>query len=483
MGIPALYTTHGPCNEPLLEDFTMLNRFPLILLACASVMACGGDASSPADPAAASLRLDSLSEIVGAGTAAAGVAGDCAVFARMGEIMGLGTETVPPAANANPTAGDFGEELECFLVEEVFTTSNYEGGGVYLIPGTLLCDELDPDCIAQIDDVEIRVHAEVVGDDGLDVQILIGPARHELIGFELRAVSLAVVVNLSSAANAISYVAESQGETLELPDTVTGVIAASLTMDGPEAATLAFSIREAVTIEGQLPDSGGSFHYSSAASDPLFSVYGDAVAQTFGVSLDVGATSFGLPYSFVSDWSESMELLQFDLAGLSGAIELSEGDSTLDITDIALGTGTTTLTLGGDTLLSILFNDELGPLNLLVSAVDPDAPTFAFDPGAVLSIGTHFAPLVDEGEDIPEYFLDETYGIELTGSEPALSAVAATDVSDEAIMVTGGTLVLSIDSDAAATVTVDDGECLIGNELPEPGAHPILGEIASGPCP
>jgi len=215
----------------------------------------------------------------------------------------------------------------------------------------------------------------------------------------------------------------------------------------------------------------------------MWSVSADGVLQSLSATLAIAQTSVTFPYSMVNDLSTSGESMTLLIQGLTGAVSLTESDSSLSLSNISLGSGASTLSLGAETLLSILFNDELGPLTLTLSAQNPDQPKLDFDPGMSLSLGTHFAPLVAEGEDIPAEFLDETYSIDLTGAAPSLAPIAATDVSDGAIEVGGGTLVLATDSDAAATVTVPSGQCLIEDPAPAPEAHPILGSFASGPCP
>ena len=76
---------------------------------------------------------------------------------------------------------------------------------------------------------------------------------------------------------------------------------------------------------------------------------------------------------------ENLEAKRSTFAELDGIVGpeaiFASNTSSLTITDIALGSGATTVALGADTLFSLLFNDELGPLTLSVTAVDPDAPT------------------------------------------------------------------------------------------------------------
>jgi hypothetical protein len=387
------------------------------------------------------------------------------------------------------TSDDSGAAIAKFLREVVFTEENYEGDGYYLLGGDDLCGEdpttgaPDPECVSTVDDAELRVHAVLAGDGGVDLSLAVGPDRVEPITFELRPASIAVVVDLGAARDAVAFLASLTGEDIDLPDVLEGVVAAQITVNGPQDVTISASIREAVRVEATLP-SGAPISLSSAASDPLASVHVAADAGQLDASFDLGRTQLSAPWQELSADSLATGTMALDLRGVSASVSLEEGAQSLQITDIGLGDGTSTLMLDDATLVAVDLNADAGRrFTLTVLPEDGGQPTFGFDPEFDLSVAFGLQPLADAGDEVESFLLDETYRITADGDMPTLQPIDADEAQGTpgALRVVSGQLAVSSTA-ADAAVTVASGKCLLEDELTD-GEHPVLGHLAAGDCP
>ena len=441
---------------------------------------CGSD-SDPADAESASARINTLvPSIVNATVDSAGFVGESQSFADLANTFGVvgdmfvgadGGDAAVPVDN-HQDSGLTGQDVADFLTENVFTPANYEGDGVFLVAGAALCEnDFDPvECAAEVDAVEIRVHAELAA-EGLDLTLLIGPERYSPIALELRSNSVAVVLNLGQAANALVHTLNVTGEeAIELPSVLEGVVALTLTVDGPMAITAASSIRSAINIRGTLPEDGGAYSFTSEAADPLFSVSVDGVTKSATIALALGNTTLSLPYNQVAT-SSNTEDFTIDLKGLSGTLAIAEGDTSLTLSNLGLGSGESTIRRGATKLLGVT-------LPAFTMTVDPVAETLAFDPSFDFTLDAKLQTLADEGEDIPSVFLNDTYGITISDT---IQPVEETLDTDGTIKVVTGTMSLTAASDDS-DVTVAAGQCLVLVDPPQ-GSHEILGNLAAGSCP
>ena len=382
--------------------------------------------------------------------------------------------------------GDFfddemsGDEFAEFLSEVVFTDENYEGDGYYRLPVELLCPpdftgEIPAECVEEIEEVELRIRALLVGDDGVDISLAVGPERFEPIILELRPSSLAVVADLGAIRDAAVFLADLAGEALDdIPEVLEGVVAASLIVHGDEHVSIEAAVREAITVEGD------GVSLSLGANDPMLALEVNGPEESVTAGLDVGRFQLAGPWDEMDEESSASGELAIDWRGLSAEVTLQEDAQSLQIENISLGDDTSTISLDGHVLLAVDLNAESGrSLTLTVLPEEGAHPTFGFDPEFDLSLGFGLQPLADAGDDVPEFLLDDVLRFAVTGSQPTIQGVDAEGEFEGGIRVVSGEL--SVSSDEGGEVVVAEGQCLIGVE-PEEGDHPLIGSFAEGSC-
>lgn len=381
-----------------------------------------------------------------------------------------------------------GEELARALREKVFTDANYEGDGVYRLHGADFCehdavtDAPDPECVNDFDAAEIRVRALLAG-DGLDLTLLIGPARSEPITVELRTDRVSLTLDLAETKEAIVHVAAIAGETVEMPAVVDGVAVLSLKRNGPQDVSVELSARRAIRIEGTLPEGRGDYAFGLAAGDPLGSVRVRGPERSLELALDLGPFTVSVPWRELAPESALTGQLAVDWKGLSGSVLLDEAQQLLRLENLGFGDSTSSVKLGAETLFALDLNPAAGRrFDLAVTPVAGANPTLGFTPELDLSLAFHLAPLAEAGEDVPGYLTDETYRLRFTGAGPLAQPLAANETTGfpGGLEILAGELRLE-SSAVAAPVVVTAGQCLLGDPVSE-SDHLIFGALKAGPC-
>jgi hypothetical protein len=405
-----------------------------------------------------------------------------------------------------------GAKLAKALNEQIFIAGNYEGDGIYRLHGKDFCDNTDSageapieappgepvptpteeppvmppmdDCVKNFDDAQIRLRVEMVG-DGMDITILLGADRNELVTVELRPDRVALVVDLAEAKLALQTLASLSGDTIDLPKIMEGVVAVQLKRNGEKDVTVSAHVRAAVRVEGSLPEGRGDFAFATAAKDPIWSLHGEGVAKRITALLDVGKTTLGAPWKEMDGESLASGRLSVDWQGLSATAILEEAATSLKLTNLGLGDSTSTLKLDDKTLFSIDLNSTMSRhFGLTITPQETGLPTFALDPGFDLSLGFHLKPLADAGDVVDSYLLDETYGVSFVGDAPLAQPIEQnlTTGFPGGLKVTSGTLTIT-SSAATSAVTVAAGQCLVGDDLVTETEHPVLGQLSATDCP
>ena len=407
---------------------------------------------------------------------------------RLSEAYHLGEDedagVMPFALRQATTAERPGEELARFLNEEIFIAANHEGGGVYRIPPRLFCeDELggsDADCESEVALAQLKLRAEEAG-DGVDITFLVGPVPAEPVWVELRSDSLAVATDFDQVRSAVLFLAATfaQDETVDLPDSWRGVVAATLTRHGDKDVSVALAVRE--TIEVAAATDEGDVSFELAASDPLVMARANGVAKTLQVVLDVGRLKAAAPLSAFADYGAD-QTVALDLGGLSGDITLSDADS-FTFKNIGWGDTQSKLTLDGVPLLTLDVNADHGRrLDVTLRADGDNFPLVEVSPVLDVIFGAHLQALVDAGaQDIESFLSDETYRVTLDGTAATVQPVVDADTGAGAVAIRSGRLTLS-STEAAIDVVVDAGQCLVGVDEPASSSHPVLGHFASATC-
>ena len=377
------------------------------------------------------------------------------------------------------------EDVEA-IIAFIFNEENYEGDGYYRLSAEALCAEdldtgtVDAECVNEVNKAEIRVRAVIAG-DGLDISLAIGPDRAEPLVLELRSNRISLVIDLAEGKQAIAQLAGLFGEEVELPEVMEGVMALSLVVNGERDVSIEAAVREAARIEAALPE--GRISFSSAAKDPLAAVRYNGTDNEVTFSLDVGQTTLSAPWNLMEEDSlVNGGVFAMDFAGMSATTTLRADDTSLTISNIGFGDGTTTMKLDDHVLFAMDLNADLGRrYSLTIAPTANGAASIAFDPGFDLSLKYDLRPLADAGDFVEDFLLNETYRISFTGQTPTAEPFAPDASSDGGIRVTAGTLSISSTAEAAA-ITVNAGQCLVENSTPAVDAHPVLGFLEVSDC-
>lgn len=378
---------------------------------------------------------------------------------------------------------DVGAEIEA-LAMKIFTGENHEGDGVYLVRGALFCEvdgAVDPDCAAEIDQIELRIHAVEAG-DGLDLGFRIGPDQAEPFGLELRSDRLSLVLDLADLKGAIEFLSEDDEAAAALPPVMEGVLAFSLLAPSENEVEVQVAVREALRFETDSSGTGSAMKVSTEASDPLFSV---RMGETSLVmTVDVGRTRVSGPWGDLQGDGLELGNLDIDWQGLTYQIDLSADSDILNVRNIGLGDGTSTIKLDSETLLAVDLNKDSGrSFDLELSLDDAGLPVLAVAPGIDLQVSYNLEALSEGGVAVDAPVLRSSYALSLRGDAPVVQPVDADALSGfpGGLRVLSGELVVSAE-DAAESVVVPAGKCLV--EL-EPGAdaHPLIGALSAVDCP
>ncbi len=424
-----------------------------------------------------------------------------ASFGALDQVMapfpGFGPAPLEPVPAAlGDEEGPSGQEIADNLVAELFNESNYEGNGTYAIPGSMVCpdvevwDEQNPDgfsyevdqaCLDGLAALELRIHVETAG-DGLDFDLLVGPGKANPLTIELRSDRVTLASDLAEVKLAVEHIASvapSEGEAIDLPQVMEGVVALSLVQHAAQDISIELAIRQELKIEGSLPGFG-DLSFSSAAAEPLAALRLNGVAQTLTASIDLHRTQISMPWSAFDEFSGATGTLAIDWQGLSATVEL--GDSTSDslfaIRNIGFGDGQSTVKLDDTTLLALDLNADSGRrFDLLMDAIPTEGlPTFRFVEEFKLELLTDLTPLAAAGDEVEASLLAQTYTIEV---EDGMQAVEGFDASG--LKAIGGAIRIG-SSASNENVEVTVGQCLLSSPV-EVGEHELIGALSAGPCP
>lgn len=393
-----------------------------------------------------------------------------------------------PALRVIAAEDEAGEELDVgatieALAELIFTEENHEGDGIYRLRGASFCEidgEVDAECAASIDEMELRIRATEAG-DGLDIGFRIGPDQAEPFVLELRSNSLAVVVDLADVKEVVVFLSEGEADA-ELPKVMEGVIAFALLVPAEDQAEIRFSVREALRFETDSSGSGPAMKLETERRDPLFSVRmsEDALAM----KVDVGRTRVTGPWGEIQGDGSELGDLDIDWRGLTYEIDLQASSDVLAVRNIGLGDGTSTIKLDGATILSVDLNKDAGrAFDIELSLDEAGLPLLAVAPGIDLQVSYDLQALVEGGVAVDAPLLSSSYAIEVRGEKPTLQPVDADDVAGfpGGVRVVSGEIAVSAEGVADALV-VPAGKCLV-ETIPEPEAHPLMGALAAVDCP
>lgn len=166
-------------------------------------------------------------------------------------------------------------------------------------------------------------------------------------------------------------------EPLDYPDTFSGVVRVTEVSTGENAATLTVAVRTPIVIAGMLDGQNTSLEI--AETDKLIEVAADGDAQTGSIELAVGAISANFPVDnpFTSG---IVHAGQFDLAALTGKLDINNATDSLVVTNFGLGGQPLTVRIDGQETTRIALDTFDMSADGATGVASFDSPlNFAFD--------------------------------------------------------------------------------------------------------
>ena len=374
------------------------------------------------------LAFDALDRIAGSGDATG------TFLPRIANHL-TGALVAQPDRNAKPADVVDGDATEISerLANELFADANHLGDGLYRVPATLACEADDADCAAKLERVRVRV-----GEDNDALVFTVEVDAHAPLRFVLAHESLAATVDLDAAANALAALGEA-------PVSLSGEVTGALHVLGPAA------VRFATTIDRPIRIAIDGLELASAIAN-VFQLELDGATRSAAAMIALGETRIA-----IAD-EESFEL---DLPGLT-AIAMMTPSQPLQLTNVGLGTRTTTLSIDGRRALAIDVNPD-------------DGRTFA------ASLGRS-----DDRETLQTSLIDLRFAVEHAGERPVydvtqllVSGALATDGSQ--IEVTSGRLSVTTNpTDYGFTATA--GQCAFATEVEDVTTGRFYDQWSAGSC-
>ncbi len=384
-------------------------------------------------------------------------------------------------------------DVSVLLGERILVASNVESKTdtqvTYLLKSDPTCKPLpsklsrgrapavDPECAKNLTALQVRV-VQTADGDGSRLQFLVGPARDELVVFVIRSTYLGFETNLASARKATDFANKALATPQDqLPYPLTrleGRLRAGVEKLGPSKVKASFGVLEAVAVEASKP----SFSFTTAKSDPLFTLVGDGATKAITMTVNVGATDVRATWD-PKDTGVMNRDLQVSIGGIYGEASLTEASKEINFK--GLGVGQTFVAVRGNHI----FDMDLNPMDarkfdMKVKVGANDVPRIEIAPKFDLSLGFKLGAIAsDFNEAPPSYLLAETYRVQLAAASPP----AVIELVEDGIKVVAGALTISTTANSAATITVPSGSCLRSRSMPSVGAHKFLGGFQSVACP
>ncbi|MFN0252381.1 MAG: hypothetical protein ACKV2T_36230 [Kofleriaceae bacterium] len=370
--------------------------------------------------------------------------------------------------------GEDGQAIIDQLNNTIFTDANHVGDGIYDIPADFACttlvidqfgnetEELDPDCVQQWNEIDLRVRVEE-DDDALVFAIQVGSHHDEPLSIALTSNSVSVTVDLDAAEAAAETVAGAFGE--EAPNArLSGRVTGKLTVLDTAHVDVDLTIDRALDVafadEGIDLDGADAFRFTSAASH-VVSVELDGNAGLGDFALDVGATTAHIP--------DDTEMMDLDLGGLSAAASLTAGQP-LQITNISLGEHTTTMKRNGVQAIAIDLNPDDG--RAFSATIDGDGlgnETLSVSPKLDVRIDVNHAAL---GSSAPLY---DVTRVLLDGELTSREDTSAVEVSSGTFSITTNPAQYGFSATA--------GQCVSGDEAFDSTSGEYYTTWTVGTCP
>ncbi|MBA2662088.1 MAG: hypothetical protein H0U74_07305 [Bradymonadaceae bacterium] len=370
---------------------------------------------------------------------------------------------------------DFSEptaEAVSYLSNYIFTQKNVEsesGNSVtYLLKGEVVCPAFDndgPSCINNFKALQIRLVVTSPAAGDVDISVQVGPNRINPVNLEFYRNHLAASPDLAAIRSTILFSAQALNQEAPKLPTMQGRLRLAIARDGDKKASASVAITHAILV------ADGDYEFQAAASPNALVVTTDGVAKMVSASAALGAisalfTTRDDSYSY-EDYDENGDVIYVDsegsdpvaygvkLGGLSASSIFDATKELLNVTNIGLGSTTSTLDINGKRVLSVDLNKDNGRKFDLSIEKTGDNPTLTVSPAFDLRLVLKFAQVQDQLRNVAEWALDEVLTINLSGA-----AKPSVQFLDDGIKVLAGKLTLTA-ATAGLTHVVEANQCLV----------------------
>ncbi|HEY6559146.1 MAG TPA: hypothetical protein VI072_17805 [Polyangiaceae bacterium] len=422
------------------------------------------------------------------------LAGAVAGFLRAFETVPLfpsriGAEVAPPPDCPPEEVGPDGSctfnpravllALSDFLEQSLFSDDHLEArernSATFLLRGASFCDGMQPcsgapgelcgapnaSCIQSIDAAQVRVKATLVGADGLDVAVLVGPDRAKPVVLELRPTSLAVELDLESGKLALDHLQAVAGNGEAEVGRARGRLRFQFTSPGPDDISFVSSIPEAVQFQLNVPQ--GPIELAIAARSPAITLRAQGAQgalETLSIAVDNGPIDLSVPYAFLTEGKGS-GTLALHLSGQTWRTEAKANQPSLVLTDISWHEPST-LKKDGVAIFALDVNPNSGrKFELsLTPAETPAGILFRVQPELDVSADCNLQAIANEFPDIPVPFQSTRYELALQGPGEAsvLPIADSKAVAEAGLKVVSGQL--SLHASGHDSLVIPAGQCI-----------------------
>lgn len=397
----------------------------------------------------------------------------------------IGAEVAPPPDCPAEEVGPDGSctfnpravllALSDFLEQKLFSDDHLEAlersSATFLLRGASFCEGMQPcsggpghcvapnaSCIQSIDAAQVRVKATLVGADGLDVAVLVGPDRARPVVLELRRTSLAVELDLESAKLALDHLQAVAGNSEAEVALARGRLRFQFTSSAPDDISFVSSIPEAVQFQLNVPQ--GPIELAIAARSPAITLRAQGALETLSIAVDNGPIDLSVPYAFLTEGKGS-GTLALHLSGQTWRTEAKVNQPSLVLTDISW-LEPSTLKKDGVSVFALDVNPNSGrKFELsLTPAGTPPGVLFRVQPELDVSADCNLQLIAQEFPDIPLVFQNTKYELALQGpGEAAVLPVADSKaVAEAGLKVVSGQL--SLHASGHDSLVIRAGQCI-----------------------
>lgn len=435
---------------------------------------------------------------------------------------------------------DDGATIVYLLDPEVFCDFEEvegEGGGEVKVPpdpetprpaddiGSYEEEDSNEECKEMLTEIPVRLRMQSFNAGDLDVDVLFGTEQYAPVHIELHQDLLAVEVELGDLKAVVEKFFEvfaEEGEELEFPEVFEGRMRVELKKEADDQFKLTYSVTEKVVVT--MTDGGDQ--YSIELGKSSMSATANSTSKTLAWATDVNELKVDFPYQLFIDsmWESDDEYgegeatdpvkepperpaddiyddeykeaptvsgtMSFFLSGCSAAATLESDGSTVNFTNVGLGSGTSYLKKGSTTILSVDFNKDHGRKADFSIISEGNDVTFKVKPALAISVFGYLTAIAGDLEEPPTFMADETLSLTFdSAAEPEMKIVGEGDDGDGAMKVVAGKLTMASTAAPDQTVIVEAGQCLVGEEEEseevegdKPESHTLLGGMSGGEC-